>query len=144
VITNFKDYDVLKAHPQWGRFFKDFHTLELGRRIGEGAQARVYEARATMDGPFNLVAKVMGDAPLQAFQAQWPVGMLSAYNSKDSHVFDLPLMTILGGTVLTDSRFRGRFAFVMYRRWGDLRTLIDRRMKLERSIVGPFFVDQAI
>jgi serine/threonine protein kinase len=117
--------------------------LELGKKISEGAQAEVYEARMTRDGPFTLVAKVMmGDAPLQAFQAQWPIGMLSAYNS--SYVFDLPLMTILGGTVLATSRLWGRFAFVMYRRWGDLRLLIDRRMKLKRTTVGPFFIEQVI
>jgi len=142
--TNYKYFDLLKEDPQWARFFTDFETLEVGEKISEGAQADIYEARLTPGGTFDLVVKVMkGDAPLQAFQAQWPIGMLSA-RSKYKHLFDLPLITILGGTVLRDQRLRGRFAFVMYRRWGDLRLLIDRRMKQKHSACGPFPIDETI
>jgi hypothetical protein len=93
--TNFKDFDLLKKHPQWGPFFNDFPSLELGKEISGGAQADVYKARLKRVGPFNLVAKVMkGDAPLQAFQAQWPVGMLLADKFKQQPLSDMPFHSL--------------------------------------------------
>lgn len=50
---------------------------------------------------------------------------------------------ILGGILSEDERLRGRFAFLMERRWGDLRLLIDHRMKTRRSTNGPFSIDHA-
>lgn len=31
VESNLKDFDLLKKHPQWGPFFNDFPSLELGK-----------------------------------------------------------------------------------------------------------------
>lgn len=114
----------------------------MGEKISEGAQADIYEA-GWGSCRFQYVAKMMkGDAPLKAFHAQWPIGMLSA-RAGPKKLFDMALISIQGGTLLRDE-MKGRFAFIMARWWGDLRLLIDRRMKQVRTTIGPFRMEQII
>lgn len=145
--TNREYFESLKKDPQWCRFFRDFDGLVVGEKIGEGAQADLYKACKASDphelnsteislddDRYDYVLKVLkgSDAGhIQSFQAQWPLGMLCA-RSKFKQLFASPLISIRGATLLKEERsggrLKGRFAFLMYRRWGDLRKLIDERM----------------
>ncbi|KAG0609943.1 hypothetical protein M758_7G026200 [Ceratodon purpureus] len=135
-----KHFEVLKGHPQSGGFFREFEGLVVGKKIGEGAQAEIYEAGPIVDINDDLVLKVMkGGCPLQSLQRQWPCGMLK--NFLASHLG--PLSYIAGGTLMKDERLKNRFAFVMLRKWGDLRKLIDlRKLRNKNKQVPPFTIKQ--
>ena len=60
-------------------------------------------------------------------------------NSKDYS----KLECLHGGTVLKDERLKNRFAFVMKRQWGDLRTLIDAQMLKKKNRGLPFSIEIA-
>ncbi|KAG0605044.1 hypothetical protein M758_9G027000 [Ceratodon purpureus] len=137
-LANREYFQVLKNHPEWGGFFKDINVV-LGEKISEGGQAEIYDAKVEFaDGRkfgygYHVVKLMKGNNPLQAFQRQWPVGMLrnvSIDNSKG------PLMYIKGGTMIDN-----RFGFVMVRQWGDLRKLIDLKMQLNNNRGPPFKIE---
>jgi hypothetical protein len=118
--------------------------LKLGRLIAEGGQAQVFEA--SMHGIDKYAAKVykMEGFSLADLQHQWPVATKepqSRWAEEKRFVlggvafgeFLANCSEIKCGTFLWD----GRFAFVMLRYWGDLRTLVD--LKLGRQLNGPPF-----
>jgi serine/threonine protein kinase len=134
------------------RTFRDLEEgdLKLGRMIAEGGQAQIFEA-SLRGCDQRLVAKVFKREAfsLADLQRQWPLA------TKNPHLKERPFPErhhgfVLGGvvfgeiivycssiywaTLLKD----GRFAFVMRRYWGDLRTLINLKMK-ENNFQGPPF-----
>ncbi|KAG0601119.1 hypothetical protein M758_11G085300 [Ceratodon purpureus] len=147
--ANLMHFERLKAHPRiWGEFFRDFDSLVVGEKIGEGAQAEIYAA--TLSGLYECAVKVFKEGyALRGLQQQWPEGMLKSYKEK---IFFIPkptrmpkkefsttysnpkfimninnlystntrqiLQCIYGGTLLKEERFKNRFAFVMKRQWG--------------------------
>jgi serine/threonine protein kinase len=129
------------------RVFRDFPEgdLKLGRMIAEGGQAQIFEA--SLDGDDErLVAKVFKREAfsLADLQRQWPLATKHPEHKKPDDDF------VLGGVVFGEfivycsSSYwatllkDGRFAFVMQRYWGDLRTLINLKMK-ENNFQGPPF-----
>lgn len=112
----------------------------LGRKIAEGGQAEIYELDEYQDGILRRsVAKVFKlefSSSLRRLQAQWPRGLVEIHMSPHYEAFGRACNTchIEGGILLDD----GRFAFQMKRYWGDLRKLMDLRMK-ENNNQGPPF-----
>jgi serine/threonine protein kinase len=152
-------FEILKQHAQWGEFFDDFDDLVVGEKIGEGAQAEIYEAQLLHNGQksdhYDLVVKVMKKGyALRSLQRQWPLGMLNFARSScdfrenpvsvSGRTFKGSLAWIKGGTLLKDERLKGQFAFVMDRWWGDLRKLIDIRMQRNKNQGPPFNNDQIL
>jgi serine/threonine protein kinase len=104
-------------------FFWDFGgRVEVGRRIGGGGQAEVYEA--LFDGhATDFVLKVFrSDTSLVQLQRLWATDMFDYTKKVEGVLKGLEsCCRIVSGTMLKD----GRFAFVMKRYWGDLRRAID-------------------
>ena len=142
VVEDNRNYfdEVLVKHPEWGAFFGRFEDLEVGAKIGEGGQAEIFVAssKSFKDpiygrvGDASLVAKVWKEeVSLRDLELQWPPEMLSKVAQG---VGEWPFVNIYGGAFIRDGELRNRFAFVMRRWWGDLRTFIDERMlKVLRS-----------
>lgn len=137
--------EVLVSHPKWGAFFTKFGDLEVGAKIGEGGQAEIFKAKSPsfeFKGRYReLVAKVFREGvSLQDLERQWPPQMLSTIARRDGGFFD-PFYNIFGGTFIRDGEFKNRFAFVMQRYEGDLRTHIDKQileLLLKKSHGPPF------
>ncbi|KAG0603686.1 hypothetical protein M758_10G113200 [Ceratodon purpureus] len=135
-----------KQYPGSFRDFDEDGILKLGRRIAEGGQAHIYEATTHYlkgDLPdYDCVVKVfkLEGFSLADLQRQWPLATKKPLNkrfNKGGVVFGEILgfcCLIFNGTFLED----GRLAFVMKRYWGDLRTLINLKMK-ESNYQGPPF-----
>ena len=114
--------EKIPSNPRESKgFFQDYgENLKVGRKIGEGGQAEIFEgtwmrneiATEVVVKMFKLGYKL---ADLQRF---WPRGMFHRDFASDF------VCSILGVTVLD-----GRLAFVMSRCWGDLRRVIDLRMR---------------
>jgi serine/threonine protein kinase len=104
-------------------FFWDFGgRVEVGRRIGGGGQAEVYEA--LFDGhATEFVLKVFQrDTSLADLQRLWATDIFNSIKDEEDMVWAVSsFCRIMSGTMLKD----GRFAFVMKRYWGDLRRAID-------------------
>ena len=122
--------EVLVNHPQWGAFFGRFEDLEVGAKIGEGGQAEIFAASSksfrdpNVDG-LQLVAKVWKEGvSLRDLEQQWPPQMLSIARGKK----EWPFWNLYGGVFIRDGELKNRFAFVMQRHGGDLRTFLDERM----------------
>ena len=133
-------------------FFVDYgERVELGRKIAEGGQAQIYEAR--FDGQEKFVSKVYKAEgfSLAALLRHWPRSTkipprhamftpahdYHKYIKLGGFAFDDYLQGccfIHCGTFLKD----GRFAMVMRRCWGDLRALINLRLKHTNSQGPPF------
>lgn len=134
--TNREIFESIKK--QWGGFFSEKwgDNLELGPKIAEGGQAEIFEVEGGIDAirmEFVVKAYKKGYS-LRSLQAQWPLGTLDGpFNLVNSAI-------IFAGTVLQDDRF----AFVMYKYWGDLRKLIDLKMEQRNNIGPPFQEPQAI
>ncbi|KAG0562292.1 hypothetical protein KC19_9G134400 [Ceratodon purpureus] len=138
--------EVLAKHPEWGGFFTKYQHLELGEKIGEGAQAEVFAVSSSSRGVYPsstvysepvLVAKVWkAGVPLKHLERQWPPQMLSQL-SQESVVW--PFKNICGGVFIREGEFTNRFAFVMERFRTDLRSEIDYIMLelLKKKIHGP-------
>jgi serine/threonine protein kinase len=141
-------------------FFRDIDEddVKLGRAIAEGGQALIYEADIEGRSSLKYVAKVYKSEgfSLADLQRQWPlvtkVTLLEAVLELSSpivktHVGEVAFGTNLSincsstklGTFLKD----GRFAFVMPRYWGDLRTLINLKMEDKNNQGPPFSELQA-
>ncbi|KAG0614038.1 hypothetical protein M758_6G146700 [Ceratodon purpureus] len=137
--------EVLAKHPEWGAFFTRFQHLELGEKIGEGAQAEIFAVTSFPrmvypDGDeMHLVAKVWkARVSLKHLERQWPPEMMSQL-SQGSEAW--PFRNIYGGVLIREGEFKNRFAFVMRRFECDLRTNIDRQMLelLQKKSHGPPF-----
>jgi serine/threonine protein kinase len=116
--------DVLVKHEEWGAFFSKFGDLKLGEKIGEGGQAEIF-ASTFQRHTKPLVAKVFKkNVSLEDLERQWPRKVMSLA----SEDLQYPFMNLVGGAFIREGEYKNRFAFVMMRRWGDLRTLIDQRM----------------
>ncbi|KAG0554246.1 hypothetical protein KC19_12G076300 [Ceratodon purpureus] len=145
---NRKYFDkVLAKHPEWGDFFRRIEHLELGEKIGEGAQAEIFAAsssprmgnRSKREVP--LVAKVWKEGvSLKHLERQWPPEMMSQLSQES---IEWPFKNIYGGVFIRKGKFKNRFAFVMERYECDMRTYIDRQMleMLQKKSHGPPFQD---
>ena len=120
--------------------------VELGRVIAEGGQAQIYEARLSFRDEYWLVAKVFKAEgfSLAELRRHWPRSTKTPLHPRGFREFELGAVAfdeiirccskVYWGTFLKD----GRFAFLMERCWGDLRALIDLRLKRRNSHGPPF------
>jgi serine/threonine protein kinase len=143
--------------------FRDFPELELkfGRKIAEGGQAQIFEA-SFRGAKSPYVAKVFKREgfSLADLQRQWPLTTKlpdfrkpgdSGFSRKQSK----SELFVLGGIVFCDVfgfctsidmatlLEDGRFVIIMDRYWGDLRTLINLKMK-ENNFQGPPFSSKTV
>ncbi|KAG0598490.1 hypothetical protein M758_12G078600 [Ceratodon purpureus] len=138
--------EVLAKHPEWGGFFTRIEHLELGEKIGEGAQAEIFAASSSprmvlYEDEVELVAKVWKEGvSLKQLERQWPPQMMSQLSQESE---EWPFKNIYGGVFIREGEFKNRFAFVMGRYDCDLRTYIDRQMleMLQKKSHGPPFKD---
>jgi serine/threonine protein kinase len=103
----------------------------VGAKIGEGGQAEIFEAtsKTSFEDYLNmgLVAKVWKKGvSLKDLERQWPPQML--FEVVQAEGGGWPFRNILGGVFIRDGELKNRFAFVMQRWWGDLRTSLDENM----------------
>lgn len=131
-----------RIKKQWGGFFSEKwgDNLVLGPKIAEGGQAEIFEVEGGVDViRMEFVVKAFKKGySLRSLETQWPHGMLQS--TPEGHLSLVNSSIIFAGTVVEDDRF----AFVMYKYWGDLRKLIDIKME-QRSNQGPPFQEwQAI
>lgn len=107
--------------------------ITLGRRIGEGGQADIYEA-LFQNRSCLLIAKVFKEKnALSSLQHQCP-----------PHIFQFEgdckyIVRVLAGAVVDD----GRFAFLMFRYQDDLRKVIDKNMMRNKNAGTPFAAIEA-
>ncbi|KAG0606739.1 hypothetical protein M758_9G163900 [Ceratodon purpureus] len=130
---------------QWPRgLFKGWteREWELGEKIAEGGQAELFElwridpaGRRLEEVPW-VIKLFKNGLSLQDLQRLMPRGMLANDNTLWHGHFDLPYCNAIEGAML----YNGRFAFMMERRWGDLRKLIDARM-IRNNMQGPPFAE---
>lgn len=136
--ANKKVFESLKK--KWGSFFVDRgHLWVVGEKIAEGGQAEIFNAaRPYPDGKIKegYVLKVFkdGNALKDLVQHQFPQGMLHSSDYSGFGFEHYATKNLLGGVLLKD----GRFAFEMWRDWGDLRRLIDVRMEQNGNQCPPF------
>lgn len=134
--ANKEVFESLKK--RWGTFFVDRgHFWELKEKIAEGAQAEIYNAVRAYDGKIRegYVLKVFKEGnSLKYLQHQFPQGMLHRSDYSGFGFEHYAIKNVKGGILLKD----GRFAFEMWGDWGDLRTLIDTRMKQNGHQCPPF------
>lgn len=142
--TNRELFESMQSHPKWNGFFKQIgDRIEYGRKIGEGSQAEVYEVRM---GNEKLALKVFKDgSALRDLLKQWPHGILrsttrlsmpnvlcgGASSVVQGKVYTCPINV---GILLLD----GRFALPMVKCDGDLRQLIDFKMRENENLRPPF------
>ncbi|KAG0558399.1 hypothetical protein KC19_10G025400 [Ceratodon purpureus] len=139
--------ELKRSHP---RVFQDFHKgwLQLGQVIAEGSQATIYQAKMHWENKHSsdqLVVKVfkMEGFSLADLQRQWPQATKTPPQSTDETLNCKFNHFKLGGVVFGEALTHcnlihygtfskdGRFAFVMPRYWGDLRSLINLKVKEE-------------
>nr|XP_024397831.1 uncharacterized protein LOC112293033 [Physcomitrium patens]PNR38202.1 hypothetical protein PHYPA_021313 [Physcomitrium patens] len=127
-----------RINEQWGGHFskKWGDNLVLGPKIAEGGQAEIFEVEGGIDVlRMEFVVKLFKIGySLRSLQAQWPYGILQS--TPEGHLGLINSPIVFAGTVMEDDRF----AFVMYKCWGDLRKLIDIKME-QRNNQGPPFQD---
>ena len=133
-------------------FFRDLgEDFELGRKIAEDGQAQIYEAGLEGQEEYELVAKVYKAEgfSLAALLRHWPrstkipPAQLFSTFKLGGFAFGENLRSccsIRCGTFLKD----GRFAMVMQRCWGDLRALINLRLKHTNSQGPPFSLSESV
>ncbi|KAG0602570.1 hypothetical protein M758_10G024100 [Ceratodon purpureus] len=142
-----------RSHPD---VFQDFHegSLQLGRVIAEGGQATIYQAKWKWEKKWDSVVKVFKDEgfSLADLQRQWP----QATKAPPLEQYPLSHPFQVGGIVFSEvfafcSNIHfvtfledGRFAFVMRRYWGDLRSLINLKVKDNNSRGPPFSHEKAL
>jgi serine/threonine protein kinase len=119
--------------------------LILGRLIAEGGQAQIFEA-SVRGSDRRFVAKVFKREgfSLADLQRQWPLA--TKHSGHLGPLYGFPLLGIVIGQqipfcssihwaiLLKD----GRFVYLMERYWGDLRTLINLKMKENNFQRPPF------
>ncbi|KAG0624607.1 hypothetical protein M758_3G260400 [Ceratodon purpureus] len=116
---------------------------EVGRKIGEGAQAEIFEVNPNQDCPdchnkglicrnfgiprHKYILKVFKEGyRVRDLQRLWPKQVATGYST----LYTCPVRC---GYLLPN----GRFAFLMPRYWGDLRKLLDRRMQQRLDCTHP-------
>ena len=145
IRSNRQVFESLKE--QWGDFFWDYgDRLVLGKKIAEGGQAEIFEADVQFpnqdDCRFQFVAKVMkGPCSLLNVQSQLPLGMLRKIEKGCPFFLDTDSCCLIWGATLLDD---DRFAFLMRRYWGDLRKLVDLRMRRYNNQRLPFREESAV
>ena len=126
--------------------------LQLGRVIAEGGQATIYEARWGADSSDicnRWVAKVfkMEGFSLRDLQHQWPRNNKIPRKLSEFHsIFPFQMGGVVFGEFMRSCSYvwlgtlleDGRFAFVMRRHWGDLRSLINHKVNANHSQGPPF------
>nr|PNR58288.1 hypothetical protein PHYPA_005283 [Physcomitrium patens] len=124
----------LKRHPLWGWFLEKDDwggKYEVGKKIAEGGQAEIFEGSIMYsNGDCNEMAfKVFKRGFLvQDLQKQWPLAM-----------FKRPVVGTICGPITDIILFDdGRFGFVMWKYWGDLRQLIDLENQEKQNQEPPF------
>ncbi|KAG0600512.1 hypothetical protein M758_11G039800 [Ceratodon purpureus] len=130
-------------------FFSDWDEdeCEVGEKIAEGGQGAIHELKwlrpEGADWNGKLVVKVfkLEGWSLEALHQQWPPAMLHKIlitsHDPEKRVYGGDGIAPVGkGVMLKD----GRFGFVMGRFWGDLRTMIDRRMVHNGNQAPPFSI----
>jgi serine/threonine protein kinase len=159
---NIQVFKALQLHPTWGTFFATFghdfgirgssSELVMGEKFAEGGQVELYEAQVKWWHPqdnecdlkkdIEYVLKVFKQGTLlRHLQSQLPQGLLQDHveNVELSKVWEGQLgdfiiptrhsCEIFCGILLKD----GRFAFLMKKEDGDLRSYIDCSIKLRNS-----------
>ncbi|XP_024387103.1 uncharacterized protein [Physcomitrium patens] len=143
-VSNRHVFEYLKK--RWGEFFWDYgDSLVFGEKIAEGGQAEIFEAAVVTRQnvcEFKYVAKVMRrSGSLVHLKKQWPEGLLRKIDKGCPFSSDTDSCCLIWGATLLED---GRFAFLMHRYWGDLRTLIDLRMQHNMNQGPPFRDDSAV
>lgn len=123
-------------------FFVDWNAdkYAVGEKIAEGAQGEIFKLRPLhTDDPHlteTAVLKVFKHgSSLQDLQQQWPPAMLLTAKTSGRYMTSSGRTCAIGGGVMLHD---GRFAFHMMRMWGDLRKVIDLRMKRNGNRAPPF------
>ncbi|KAG0557743.1 hypothetical protein KC19_11G153900 [Ceratodon purpureus] len=149
--------ELKRSHPH---VFVDCREIELqvGRVIAEGGQATIYEANwkeqiICASEPFAYVAKVfkMEGFSLADLQRQWPQATKTPPQIPDKFYDDEAAVSMFNGHVFSEIQLKhcnrmtwatfledGKFAFVMMKYWGDLRSLINLKVKNNNSRGPPF------
>ncbi|KAG0585507.1 hypothetical protein KC19_2G017500 [Ceratodon purpureus] len=166
-IDNVEVFKELQRHPIWGDFFVTFGydlgiceslgELEVGEKFAEGGQAEIFHAKVIWrDEDMNKylehwgiehVLKVFKKGTfLRQMKSQWPQGMFLQHLETIKHINTTTEehlvynMEVTYGVLLRD----GRFAFLMKKIQEDLRSLIDRKMRMRvGQDSGPFSEDVA-
>ena len=141
--ANRETFNRLRQDPKFSDFFSfTFPDLKVGEKFAAGAQAEIYFGEFTLgvQTKFPCVLKIFAADYLIHLQRGWPEGMLKGGNSVFPGYFS-GTSSILGGVLLEDEGFDGRFAIVLRREWGDLRKLIKLRME-QVGMGGPPFSDR--
>ncbi|KAG0559055.1 hypothetical protein KC19_10G075300 [Ceratodon purpureus] len=163
--SNVREFMQLQRHPTWGGFFQTFGykldngrypsqgELVVGEKFAEGAQAELFHAKVTWWDPkdneedeskgLEHVVKVFKKGTfLRDLKSQLPHGLLQFHvEDQENHKSPTPKVTprffceVHRGILLKN----GQFAFLMQKDDFDLRSLIERQMKLRiDGDCGPF------
>lgn len=142
--TNRELFESMQSHPKWNGFFKQIgDRIEYGRKIGEGSQAEVYEVRM---GNEKLALKVFKDgSALRDLLKQWPHGIFrSTTRLSMPNILCSGASSVVYGKIYTCPvnvgilLLDGRFALPMVKCDGDLRQLIDFKMRENENLRPPF------
>jgi serine/threonine protein kinase len=138
-----QDTDVAKLKESWRRRSLCFveNGISLGRKIGEGGQADIFEAFFQKRN-CHLVAKVFKEKDsLSSLLRQCPTQIFQ-FEGNCKYI-----IRVIAGVILNcieDLSLHGRFAFLMFKYQDDLRTVIDRiMMRNSNRGVPPFEADKA-
>jgi len=143
--TNRQIFENLKQHPEFSNFFSyTFRNLKLGRKIAEGAQGKIFEAEFEKENGVKVpcVVKLFKHISLRDMVQQWPPGMLRSGDSAGHLRFGF--MGLLRGATRTCEVLGAMvdenddFAFIFNREGGDLRRLIEHRMRQPGTQSRPF------
>lgn len=136
VFQNLVEKTKVSGVKQFSLNFLRNDDLLLGEKIAEGGQAEIYLAECREENSSQMRKVVMKvfkleGAPLLHLQHQLPQGFIK----NPDHC-----SCIYCANLLDD----GRFAFQMKRYWGDLRKLIDLRMRDNHHQGPPFTISKSI
>ncbi|KAG0586774.1 hypothetical protein KC19_2G116000 [Ceratodon purpureus] len=160
--SNKQEFMQLQRHSTWGTFFRTFYgedenpydsgELVVGEKFAEGGQAELFHAKVTWRNPriiekdekaFEYVVKVFKKGTfLRDLKSQLPHGLLQhhvkALENRESptpKVNPRHFCRVVRGILMKN----GQFAFLMQKDDFDLRSLIERNMKLRSDgDCGPF------
>jgi serine/threonine protein kinase len=159
--SNLEEFKALHMDPVSGGFFqtigyefegspyKRVGELVMGKKFAEGAQAELYDVQFkwwhSEKDEHEYVLKVFKKGTfLKHLKSQLPQGLLKIHNERMEMIKSPTYIpaprcysTVHRATLLRD----GRFAFLMEKEDLDLRSLIERNMKLKTRFhvyLGPF------
>jgi serine/threonine protein kinase len=122
-----KNVEIFKTLHTKYIFFRSWNEkLPMGLKlIGKGAQAEIFEDTSEEGVVYKMFKH---KSALEDLQKQWPDRIFgTTQDSLRSHI-------LLSAHLFED----GRFAFKLRKCWGDLRTLMDRRMDANNNQGPPF------